>query len=85
MQRPGLPTRLESRRRQVERAIGRPITIRQVRTAEPTFRGRIRLVGERLVIEYQVAQAGYFWDADLIERLLLHALSGETDFVLREE
>ncbi len=80
-----LPARLEKKRRQLQDVIGRPVIIRQVRTQDPHFRGRLRTAEDRLVVEYQVAQAGYFWDVDLIERLLLLALAGQTDSVLRED
>jgi len=80
-----LPAALEARRRQAERALGRPVSIREVRIQDPGFRGRIKMTGERLIIEYQVAQSGYFWEAGLIERLLLLALKGETNLTLRED
>jgi hypothetical protein len=81
----GLPRRLEEKRRQVEEALGLRVVIREVRTEDAQFRGRLRVSGERLVVEYQVAQAGYFWDVELIERLLLLALAGKTDVILQDE
>jgi len=79
-----LPGLLEEKRRQVELALGRPVLIKQVKREAPDFRGRLRVMKERAVIEYQVAQPGYFWEVETIERLLLLALAGEVDFTLRE-
>ncbi len=80
-----LPDALELKRRQVEEAIGRPIVIKQIRTQDPAFRGRIREVAGRLIIEYQIAQSGYFWDVPLIEQLLFNALTGQINLILRDD
>jgi len=80
----GLPEPLEEKRRQVEFVLGRPVVIKQVKREDPDFRGRLRVSEGRLVIEYQVAQPGYFWEVETIERLLLLALAGKTNFTLRE-
>ncbi len=79
-----LPGPVEAKRRQVEAALGRPVIIREVKREDSAFRGRLRVFADRVVIEYQVAQPGYFWEIATIEQLLLLALAGKTDMTLRE-
>ena len=73
-----LPPELERKRRALSRSLGRPVTIRGIRTQDAAFRGRLRVEPARVVIEYQVAQQGYFWHIPIIEELLSRAARGET-------
>ena len=75
---------LDSKRAQVERAIGMPIVIRGIRTPDPTLRGRVRLRPGYLLLEYQVAIAGYFWHVPIIEELLYRIERGEREIVMRQ-
>jgi len=79
-----LPPVLEQKRRGAEAALKRPVTVRGVHTTDPDFRGRLRVEPGRVVIEYQIAEHGYFWHIPIIERLLSLALAGETSAELRE-
>jgi hypothetical protein len=79
-----LPEPVERRRREVETALGRTVVVRGIQTPDPEFRGRLRVEPGRVVIEYQIAEHGYFWHVPIIERLLLLALEGETSVELRE-
>ncbi len=79
-----LPPDLEDKRRALARALGRPVVIRGIRTPDPEFRGRLRVEPGRVVIEYQVAQHGYFWHVPIIEELLARAAAGESGVELRE-
>jgi uncharacterized protein (DUF2126 family) len=79
-----LPPQLEDKRRALARALGRPVVIRGIRTPDPDFRGRLRVEPHRVLIEYQVAQAGYFWHLPIIEELLARAADGESQAELRE-
>jgi len=74
-----LPEPLERRRRQVEAALRRSVVVRGVHTPDPAFRGRLRVEPGRVLIEYQVAEHGYFWHVPIIERLLSLALAGEIE------
>lgn len=80
-----LPEALEIKRKQVERAAGLPVIIREIKTQDAHFRGRLRRVKDRLMLKYQVAQPGYFWEVQTIEELLLLALAGKTEAILREK
>jgi hypothetical protein len=75
---------LDARRIEVERAIGMPIAVRGVRTSDPDFRGRVTQRPGYLLLEYQVAMAGYFWHVPIIEELLARIERGEREIVLRE-
>ena len=75
---------LDLRRAEVERAVGMPILIRGIRTPDATLRGRVTLRGGYLLLEYQVAAAGYFWHVPIIEELLSRIERGERAIVLRE-
>jgi len=78
-----LPPALERKRRSLARALGRPVHIRGVRTPDSGFRGRLSVEPGRVVIEYQVAQAGYFWHIPIIEELLDRAAAGQPTAELR--
>jgi hypothetical protein len=80
-----LPEALEIKRKQVERAVDLPVVIREIKTPDAHFRGRLRKLKDHLILEYQVAQPGYFWEVETIEELLLLALAGKTKVILREE
>ena len=71
-----LPPRLGDLHRRAEQAAGQPIRIRGVRTDRPGFRGRLSPHPGYLLLEYQVAQAGYFWHLPIIEELLARAAAG---------
>ena len=78
-----LPPTIERKRRSLARALGRPVHIRGVRTPDPGFRGRLSVEPGRVIIEYQVAQAGYFWHIPIIEELLDRAAAGQPTADLR--
>jgi len=80
-----VPPGLRSRVRRAERLAGQPIVLRQVRTLDPAFKGRITRKPGYLLLEYQTAQSGYFWDIPIIEELLRRIEAGETDALLRED
>jgi len=61
---------LRQRVRAVERAAGRRIVLRNVRTSDPSFRGRIVRRPGYIVLEYRDDQPGYFWHVAIIEELL---------------
>lgn len=71
--------------RRAEGLAGQPIVLRQVRTLDPAFRGRVTRKRAYLLLEYQTAQSGYFWDIPIIEELLRRIEAGETDALLRED
>jgi hypothetical protein len=79
-----LPPKLERRRRDLERALGRPVHVRSMRTPEAELRGRLRVERDRVVIEYQIAEQGYFWHIPIIEELLSRAAAGHSTYELRE-
>jgi len=79
-----LPEPLEGKRRQVEAALRRTVVVRGIQTPDAAFRGRLRVKPGRVLIEYQIAEHGYFWHIPIIERLLSLALAGETSAELRE-
>jgi hypothetical protein len=75
---------LDARRAEVERAIGMPIVIRGIRTPDAGLRGRVTARPGYLLLEFQVAAAGYFWHVPIIEELLTRIERGEREIVLRE-
>ena len=79
-----LPPRLRDLHRRAEQAAGQPIRIRGVRTDRPGFRGRLSPHPGYLLLEYQVAQAGYFWHLPTIEALLARAAEGCRQAVIEE-
>jgi hypothetical protein len=78
-----LPPTIERKRRSLARALGRPVYIRGVRTPDSTFRGRLSVEPGRVIVEYQVSQAGYFWHIPIIEELLDRAAAGQPTAELR--
>lgn len=78
-----LPGPLERRRRRLEMALGRPVVVRGVRTPDSGLQGRLRVESDRVVVEYQVAEPGYFWHIPIIERLFSLAEQGESRAELR--
>ncbi|MFQ6132585.1 MAG: hypothetical protein ACE5R4_11155 [Armatimonadota bacterium] len=62
--------RLGERVRAVERATGKRIVLRNVRTCDPSFRGRIAHRPGYVVLEYRDDQPGYFWHVPIVEELL---------------
>jgi hypothetical protein len=79
-----LPPELEEKRRDLARALGRPVYVRGIRTPDPGLRGRLRVERHRVLIEYQVAEKGYFWHIPIIEELLSRAAAGQPTAELRE-
>jgi len=79
-----LPPRLEEKRRALARLLGRPVVVRGLRTPDPDFRGRLQVEPGRVLIEYQVAQPGYFWEIPVIDELLDRAAAGELTASVRE-
>lgn len=61
-----------------------PIVIRGIRTPDRGLRGRVTPRAGYLLLEYQVAIAGYFWHVPIIEELLDRIERGEREIVLRE-
>ena len=78
-----LPRPLERQRRALSRALDRPVRVRAVRTPDPELRGRLRVDPDRVIIEYQVSQEGYFWYVPIVEELLTRAAAGERHVELR--
>lgn len=78
-----LPRPLERQRRALSRALGRPVRVQAVRTPDPELRGRLRVDPDRVIIEYQVSQEGYFWYVPIVEELLRRAAAGEREVELR--
>ncbi len=78
-----LPPTVERKRKSLARALGRPVHIRGLRTPDPDFRGRLRVEPSRVIIEYQVAQPGFFWHLPIIEELLDRAAAGQPEAELR--
>jgi len=78
-----LPPALEEKRRALARALCRPIHVRGIHTPDPGFRGQLRVEPHRVLIEYQVAQHGYFWHLPIIEELLDRAAAGQARADLR--
>jgi len=76
---------LDDRRSQVERAIGMPIVLRAIRTPDRTLRGQVTPRAGYLLLEYQVAIAGYFWHVPIIKELLDRIERGEREIVLRQK
>lgn len=79
-----LPPHLEQRRTALSRALGRPVRVRGIRTPDPDLRGRLRIEPDRVIIEYQTAEAGYFWHIPIIEELLARAAAGQPFVELRD-
>ncbi len=79
-----LPPGLERKRRELARLLGRPVRVRGIRVPDRAFRGRLRVDSDRVLIEYQVDQPGYFWHIPVIEELLDRAAAGECAVDLRE-
>lgn len=75
---------IESKRRQVESQIGKPIVIRGIRTDDPHLRGRVTPKSGYLLLEYQVSIPGFFWHFETIEQLLDRIAAGEQEIELRE-
>ena len=48
------------------------------------LRGRLLVEPDRVLIEYQVAEHGYFWHVPIIEELMNRAARGELRVELRE-
>jgi hypothetical protein len=79
-----LPPSLEAKRHSVQQILKRPVLVRGIRVPDPDFRGRLQVEPSRVLIEYQVAQPGYFWHIPIIEELLDQAVAGRTTAELRE-
>ena len=79
-----LPRALEAKRRYLERALGRPVRVRGIRTPDRELRGRLLVEPDRVLIEYQVSEHGYFWNVPIIEELMNRAARGEPRVELRE-
>jgi hypothetical protein len=68
----------------VQQKLKRPVLVRGIRVPDPGFRGRLQVEPSRVLIEYQVAQSGYFWHIPIIEELLDRAAAGRLTAELRE-
>ena len=64
---------LERKRRAVAEELGLPVIVRGVRSPDASWKGRLRRSRGRVIIEYQISQAGFFWQARIVERLLEEA------------
>ena len=73
---------LETEVCEVEQQIGRRLILRGVKTPDRTFRGRISSRPGYLLLEYRDDTAGYFWDYDIIKKLLALVRQGHRDLVL---
>jgi hypothetical protein len=80
-----LPAALEAKRKAVAQMLSKPVMVRYIKTPDANLRGRLRSVGSRIIIECQVAQAGFFGDVEIIEKLLDLAMAGENNIILRED
>ena len=74
----------EGKRKAVEAQIGMRIVIRGIRAPDPSLRGRVSQRRGYLLLEYQVAQPGYFWELPVVEELLGRIAAGEREITLRE-
>jgi hypothetical protein len=79
-----LPPALEPKRRRAERSLGVPVMVRGVRTRHRSFRGRAVRRQGCVIVEYQVAAAGYFWHVPIIEEILDRLIAGETNIHLEQ-
>jgi hypothetical protein len=79
-----LPPSLEPQRLRAERALGMPVRVRGVRTRHQSFRGRALRRQGYILVQYQVAQAGYFWHIPIIEEILARLAAGETEVHLEQ-
>ena len=79
-----LPPALEPKRRRAEQALGMPVLVRGVRTRHRSFRGRAVRRQGCVVVEYQVAAAGYFWHVPIIEEILDRLAAGESNIHLEQ-
>jgi hypothetical protein len=74
-----LPPSLEPQRRRAERALGMRVWVRGVRRQDHSFRGRAVRRRGWVVVEYQLAEGGYFWHLPIIEEILARLAAGETE------
>lgn len=73
---------LEEKRRRLERRLGAHIEVRGVKVLKnPKFRGRLRVRGSHVIVEYQEEQPGFFWYADTVN-LLLNMLAWGARFLV---
>ena len=79
-----LPPALEPLRRRAEQALGIPVRVRGVRTRDRSFRGRAVRRQGCMLVEDQVAQAGYFWHVPIIEEILARLAAGEAELRLEQ-
>jgi len=79
-----LPPALEPKRRRAEQALGVPVRVRGVRTRHKSFRGRAVRRQGCVIVEYQVAAAGYFWHVPIIEGILDRLAAGETNIHIEQ-
>ena len=77
--------RLDERRREVERRLGKRIVLRGVRDPDPLWRGRLTERPSHFLLEYRDATVGFFWHHDIIRELLDLLEQGQTDVTLRDE
>jgi len=75
---------IETKRRAVEAQIGKRIVIRGIRTLDPALRGRVTERQGYVLLEYQVAQPGYFWEVPVVEALLDRIAAGERELIINE-
>ena len=61
-----------------------PVRVRGVRTRHKSFRGRSVRRRGYVLVQYQVAAAGYFWHIPIIEEILDRLAVGETDVCLEQ-
>jgi len=74
---------LEGKIKAIERQIRIRIVIRGIRAPDATLRGRVSRRRGYLLLEYQVAQPGYFWEVPVVEELLDRIAAGEREITLR--
>jgi hypothetical protein len=79
-----LPPALEQKRRALARQLGRPVRVRGIRTPDRALRGRLRVDPDRVLIEYQIGEHGYFWHIPIIEELIDRAAAGEIRAEIRD-
>lgn len=76
---------LEEKRRRLEKRLGAHIEVRGVKVlTNPDFRGRLRVHGSHILVEYQEEQPGFFWYAETVNFLLNMLAWGARFFVIYE-
>lgn len=79
-----LPDERDVLRAEAEATLRRRIVLRAVKAPEPGFLGRITDRGRYLLVEYRDETSGYFWDLDVLRKVLRRACAGECEVTLYE-